>query len=208
MLALTFLLAACFDGLGGSGGFMSFGGSARGAAPRTAEVAGGAVTIAGPRGYCIDVQATREETRGAVALLGGCDALGEGGRAPDTRAVLTASVSGPENDWPRVADSIDALTAFFDSAPGRAALSRSGQAGSVEVDSIDSRDGILLLRARDTSEFRGPSVAPDYWRAIFDLRGRVVTLSVMSAAGTPLSDQAGRGLIEAFVRAMMRANTG
>ena len=175
-------------------------------APRSVDVADGAVTVTGPRGYCIDTETQSDDASGAVVLLGSCAALQESADAPrpDRDAVLSATVAASPGASPLGA--MDDLTEFFRGEVGRAMLSRSGEAETVEVLDASSREGVLFLHLRDTSAFEGPRVAPQYWRALTELRGHLVTLSVLSPADGTLSPQGGLSTLEAFVREMVRAN--
>ena len=173
------------------------------------DVAGGAVTIAGPRGYCVDPETTRDGAA-PVVVLGSCAALAGSSDAPrpDRGAVLTASVVQTGMQMPPIGDALDELADFLASEPGRAALSRAGDAGSVEVLETAEREGVLFVRLSDVSAFDGPEIAPDYRRAIFELGGHIVTLSALSPAAHPLDDSGREVALEAFVRAVMAANAG
>jgi hypothetical protein len=168
-------------------------------------VSDGAVVIAGPPGYCIDREATRTGEGNAFVLLGSCAALG-GGQAPAAQAVLTASVlAGAPTSQPLVA-AFPEMAAFFRSPAGRAALSRSGQAADVTVRQVETVKDVMVLRLRDTSASSGASVEPDYWRAVFSVRGRIVSLSVLAMKAQPLSAAGQRRLLDAFVARVRREN--
>lgn len=185
-------------------GCLSFGPTA----PRTIEVADSRITVAGPRGYCVDTAGTHDGESAAVVTLGSCAALRQSAQEPhpDRDAVLSASIAPAGAGRPAVAESLESLRTFFDSEAGRAALSRSGRADTVEVLDKTTRDGILFLDLRDESPFEGPRVAPRYWRALLDLRGHIVTLSVMAPAGEPLSRAGAMATLEAFVAVMRQRN--
>ena len=196
-LALPLVLAGCM-----LAGF----GTAR-EAPATATVARGAVTVAGPEGYCIDRATLRDGTAGAFVLLGSCAALSGNPRAPHPvrAAVLTAAVSG-DDGGPPVAALLPDLPAFMRSPPGRAALARNGDPDTVTVVAARARDGALWLRVRDTGTGAIPAVEAEYVRVVFDLGPRIVTLSVMAPAGRRMGWEASEAVLEAFLRAVRRAN--
>ena len=54
----------------------------------------------------------------------------------------------------------------------------------------------------------GQSVEPDYWRAVFAVRGHMVSLSVMSLESAPVGDAEKRQILAAFVAAVQGANAG
>jgi len=198
-LLLAATLSACVEGL-----------SPTGTAPRTMAVAGGAVTVAGPAGYCVDRTASRGGAEGAFVLLGTCAALSGTPLAgqPTRPAVLTASVVPGAADEATFVASFPAMARFFASDPGRAALSRAGKPGTVRLAAVSSRDDVLYLNLTDTAALSGQTVEADYWRAILALRGHLVTLSVMSLADRPLSSAEKRQILNTFTARMRAANSG
>jgi hypothetical protein len=180
------------------------------AGTRAVAVSGGAVTVAGPQGYCIDRAATREGASGAFVLFGSCAAL-TGSRAagqPARPAVLTASVGRPAVEGADLVASLPAMAAFFRSTPGRAALSGSGDAGTVQVEKVSQSGDVLYIRLSDSAAAAGQSVEPGQWRALTAIRGRIVTLAVLSPRRAPLSSAEQRAVLDQFVARMRRANAG
>ncbi len=171
-------------------------------APATMSVAGGDVVVAGPDGFCVDPVASHDGVpgRGAFVLLGSCQSIsGAGGAArPPIRAILTAAVSAGRAGA-TVSGNENHMIAFFRSDTGRRALSRSGKASTVRVLSISAKGGVVFVHARDTSPFPGQAVSPDYWRAVFDLNGRIVTLSVIGVPQAPFTDRTALRTLAAFV---------
>ncbi len=178
-----------------------------GRAPEKVPVADKAVIVAGPPGFCIDRDETRESGGAAFVLLGSCASIsGRAGKAsPVTEAVLTASVSA--QNGASVSGAMDQLAGYFKTSAGRAALARDGNAESVEV--LDSRqtNGVFLLKARDDSPNPATGLAPEYWRALFDLNGRLLTLSILEFEDKPMSDDAAVATLLAFVERMRRENS-
>lgn len=177
---------------------------------RAVAVSGGAVTVTGPEGYCIDRGATRESASGAFVLFGTCAALTRSASAgqPARAAVLTASVGQPAAVGVDLAANLPAMAAFFRSVPGRAALSRSGDAGTVRVEETGKAGDALYIRLSDRSAAAGQSVEPGYWRALIPVQGRIVTLAVLSPAQAPLTSSEQRALLDRFVARMRAANPG
>lgn len=172
------------------------------------SVDGRAVVVTGPAGYCVDRAASRDGAEAAFVLLGSCAALGGGRARPAGPAgILTAAIqpgpSGAGLDAPALHD----LARFLQSPAGRAALSRSGQGDDVAVAQALLQGDALLLQIEDQGQAgRDQGLQPGYWRAILPLRGRMVTLSALAPAQAPLSPEAGRALIEAFLARMRAAN--
>lgn len=177
-------------------------------APARIGVADRQIILSGPQGYCIDKPAARDGAGGSFVLFGSCAAIAGAadGAAPVAPAVLTASVSGA--GMQPVGPQMAALNAFLMSSAGRAALSRSGRATDVAVARAWGVEGVFFLAAQDRGAGRGQPVQAEFWRAVFDLRGRVVTLNVTGLQSRPLSAAAGRATLEAFVRQVRYENRG
>lgn len=193
-LALFVALSACVPtGTGGTG-------------TRALAVAGGAVTIAGPQGYCIDRSASRDSDSGAFVLLGSCASL-TGSRAaglPPRPAILTASASPLGAGSSDFATALPGLAQFFQSRAGRAALSRTGRAETVTVERVSAQGGVLYMRLSDSAEGHGVEAA--YWRAVMAVADRIVTLSVLSPKQGPLSSDEQRAVLDRFVARMRASN--
>lgn len=176
--------------------------------PETVAVAGRSVVIGGPEGYCIDRSASRLRGATAFVLLGSCASIARDPRAgaPRTPGVLMASVGSDTGSGPAIGAAIDQLERVLDAPAGRAALARDGRAGSVTV--LDSRreDGALFVYLRDTGKDIAPGLAQAYWRGLFDVNGRLVTVSVVSFADNPLTADAGLATLRGF-HARIRSET-
>lgn len=160
---------------------------------RSVSLLDGAVVAAAPAGYCIAPGAGRRGADNAVVLMGRCRAGTDA-----SPAMLTLSV-GEAGSAGAMAAGGAALAEYFTSSAGRAALSRDGRARDVIVLEAVSTQNAFLLHVRDRA-------VGDYWRAILGLRGRLVTLSVAGPEGQPLEAAKGRGLLDAAVAALRRAN--
>lgn len=181
IVATAWLLAACVAGSGP-------GGSA-------APVLQGAVKISAPMGYCIDKAAGQEVDDTAVVVMGRCSAS-----AKVPPALMTVSV-GRAGSAGIMAAGGENLAAYFTSPQGRATLSSRGRSADLKVMQALSSGDAFLMRIQEAG-------APSYWRAVFGLRGRLVTLSVKSAADPMLDAEDGRKLIDRTVDGLMRANKG
>lgn len=141
-----------------------------------------------PAGYCVDQGASAAQGGGAVVLMGRCS--GDTAAVP---ALITLSVGEPGSSAV-LQSGAKALSDYFRSPAGRAALARDGKAGSVRVQQTSVVDGALVLRVVDRA-------VGDYWRVIFGLRGRLVTISVR--ADDPAQ---GRRIVDLAMAAMRQAN--
>lgn len=175
-------------------------------APEKVVVAGKSVVIAGPPGYCVDSAATRDTATGAFVLLGSCASIANSVQmpSPSTPGLLTASVSGASGLAIRT--SLDRLEIFFTSEAGRAALARDGHAASVQILQTRRKGDAFYLHVRDTSNVTNRSISQDYWRGLFDVRGRIVTVSVVGFARRPMSNATGLATLDAFAKRILAEN--
>lgn len=174
-------------------------------APEAVLVAGDSVVVAGPPGYCVDEAASGDRAGGAFVLLGSCASIARNAALPHPAqpGVLTVTVSGFGGT--AGAPLPETLAAYFGTEQGRAALSRDGRAETVEVVETRIDGGALYLHARDAGG-RARGMADDYWRALFSVNQRLVTLSVNAFSATPLSPRAGLGTLDAFADRIRAAN--
>jgi len=175
-------------------------------APRKASVSGGAITVAGPAGFCVDPESSRLSDETAFVFLGSCAALNGKGARLTPRAVLTASVmpGAPAGDAFRA--QMRDLAAYLMTDEGRASLARDGRARSVQIAEVLLVGDALFLRARDRAPLAGHRVVPEYWRAILARRGRLLSLSVLSLAEAPVEAGDMRVLLDEFVARVASAN--
>lgn len=166
-----------------------------GSLPRSAAFIGGSFTAAAPSGYCIDTAASHDAGDGAVVLIGRC---ADGSAA--LAALITLSVGG-QGSSAALTPGAKALTDYFRSDAGRAALARDGRASSVRVLMATVADGALVLKVDDRN-------AGQYWRAILGVRGRLVTISVSAPGGGALPEPGGRALLDRAMAQVRAANAG
>lgn len=184
--AAALLLAACDGGI-----------AVGRAAPESITVAGSSVVVGGPRGYCVDPTATRDGTK-AFVLLGSCASIARDPLRPrpDVPGIMTVVVSSDPETYVDVTRSAAALERFFRSEPGRATLSRVGQAGTVDILDVRTGGGALYVRARDTSPTPVAGMDDEYWRALLNVNGRLVTVSVVGFTERPMSSDNGLAIVQ------------
>jgi len=185
-------LSGCAELTGGTGG-------------PGVTVSRNAITIAGPRGFCVDPITLRDTSESAFVLLGNCAAILGQGPQPRVRAILTATVR--DTGGVSVREKGPQIASFLSSEPGRALLSRRGRAEDVEILETRNAAGVLYLHASDSGPGYAPGMSEEQWRAIFDLRGAVVSLTVVGFQDTPLSQETGIGTLQAFAKAVKRENS-
>lgn len=199
MLAGAFALAACDGGIQGLGDF-----NVSRSAPERIELPDGLV-VGGTRGWCIDTRTTRTNGETSVVVLGSCAAIARNAFAPrpEIPGVVTVSVENEAGAVP----SAEILQGFLTSEAGRAALARDGSAASVEI--LDSRRSgdLVFLHVEDHSIRPSSGAAQDYWRALFGLDGRFVTVSLVGLSETPIDGPSGFETLAAQVDRIRSANT-
>lgn len=171
------------------------------------RVLNGAMTVAAPAGYCVDPSARRSSAQGDFVLFGSCAAISGDAAAPRAPypAMLSATI-GPKAAAPLVR-SFPAFEAFFHSAPGRAAIARSGLAKDVDILAVRQVGDMMVLKIRDRSVSGGAPVSPVYWRAIADFDGHIAALSVLPQRGAAMSDAAQIALLGRFEGTIRAAGT-
>ena len=191
-LAALLVLAGCFE----TEALSRIGPRAAGSGPGAITVLDGAVTVAGPDGFCVDESATREAGDNAFVLLRHC----RGSRGP----VLSVTVTDQRVPAGDRSAQLDALAAFLATEAGRGQLSRRGRAGDVAIDQIGLREGTLWLHLTDIGN--PESFEAGYWRSVLPVAGRLVTLSAMSLREAPSSRAAGERAMGALIDTLRRRN--
>jgi hypothetical protein len=179
-----------------------------GSAPRSMKALNGALTLSAPTGFCLDAEGSRADAAQAFAIFGTCAAISgvAGGPAPRQAAVLTAAVRADASLGRPLDASSAMLEKFFRSVPGRAALARDGRAASVRVLAVRAAPGLFAMKLRDTSASKGTPVAQDYWRGVIEVRGYLVSLSVLPLLNHPVGDADQRALLVEFARQIQQEN--
>ena len=174
------LLAACLATAACDGGF-----NVTRNAPERVQLPDGLV-VAGPRGWCVDRTTTRATADTAVVVPG----------------VVTVSIDGEAGDGPPA----EVLEQFFGTDAGRAALARDGRADSVTIlETRRSRD-TFFIHAEDSGSAQMPGAATDYWRALFDMDGRFVSVSLVGLSNKPIGSADGLATLQAQIDRLKSAN--
>ncbi|MCK0143983.1 hypothetical protein [Aliiroseovarius sp. F20344] len=175
-------------------------------------VMSGAVTIAAPEGYCVDVSSLRDQAAGAFVPFGACAALTRNPADPSPKkpAFLVSSVSPIPKGVASSVDETEPLMAqaraFLESASGRAALSRSGKADTVEVLDLKTASGVVKVLTRDSSPNRPKTLSDTTWRAFLPLGDKLVVASVTGFTDHPIDRRNGLSQLNGFVDAIAAAN--
>jgi hypothetical protein len=162
------------------------------AEPRRTIVLDG-MKIAGPQGFC-PVQTSRQRVGQAeFVALAPCSG---------TQGAILAATIGAPGSAAGVQLSAAVLEPYFGTPEGQRALRGEGNDDMISVHEVRDLGGAVVLRL--TRE--GTARVGDSWRALLQIDGRLITLSVRPRQGGSLPPQDGRRLIERFVAAMRGAN--
>lgn len=168
------------------------------------------VTLVGPHGFCVDPQSSRRGTASAFVVFGNCRAINGSQTAPQprTNAVVTSTVRLADPSVPKISQSADQLSTFFDSNVGHILLSRGNDPTSVKIlESGPAANGAYFIYIEDSSEGAPEGTANTYWRAYLDVQNSVVTLSVLSLDANPLSRREGLEIMRGFTSKIRSAET-
>lgn len=193
-LAAVSALAGC-DGIGQTL-------TPTGGALESVPLLGGAVTAAGPDGFCVSPDASRP--RAGFAAITACNAITGEGALPFSMGLIT--VQAGEDGTASVAGPGTAFSDFLRSDAGAAVLSVSGNAADVTVDRVFSGDGAVTAVFTDKGDAPLPGTDPIQWRAFTDINGHLVTISLRSLTASPLAPAQGEALLRRAVRAILAAN--
>ena len=191
LAALAFGLAACDAAM-----------NVTRSAPMQVQLTDGLI-VAGARGWCVDEATSRSRSGTTVIVLGSCAAIADNALLPKptVEGVLTIAVEAEADTTPDV----DSLATFLASPEGRALLARDGQASSISLLEMSKSEDALYLHALDQSG-APRNAAEDYWRALFDIDGRFVTISLITLADSPISRHQGLRTLNAQVDRLKAAN--
>lgn len=164
------------------------------------SVARGNVTIAGPKGYCVDRSSSSLAGETVFVVMGSCSSLAGDDNidAPGAPNILTASVAKQSGAGPIDDAMADDLRGFFERANGKAVLARDGNPASIQIQDSLAQDGLLMLRLEDKSAGIAEGLDDVYWRGLFVMNERLVTISVFDFSSHPRPSEASLGTLRAF----------
>jgi hypothetical protein len=153
----------------------------------------GGIRIAGPAGFCPLPRTQRLLDDASFVAFAPCDGkLG---------SILAATV-GPEGSASGIALKRSTMGPYFETENGKAALRGAGNNDGISVHEVSEYKGAVVLRLTRVSQGK-PS---DSWRAVMQVDGRLVTLTVRARQNSTLAASSGTRLVTRFVDAMVGAN--
>ena len=163
----------------------------------------GAVIAVAAEGYCVDSAASNPAQ--GFAIIATCATLGVSPKAPVANGIITVQVGAA--DTAIVAQDPAGFAAFVQTFDGERILSRAQDAETVEMDGVEQAEGYVRATFRDSADHPFGSMQDQTWRGFFDLKTRLVTVSVNGFDADPLDAGAGTALLNATVTAIIGANT-
>lgn len=158
---------------------------------RQAELAGGAVVVTPPAGYCIDARSLMNRPGGGFALIGSCASLtGEAGGTFAEPAIITISAS------PAGQDGVSTDSRAFQMALGRGRILRA-----------INRDDLALLQVEGGSTVP-PNADPRHWRALMTVGDHVLGLALYGARDSVMVSDQGMRLMLELAGAIRRDSQG
>ncbi len=201
MIGAAMVLAACAEGAGFGAEPISV--------PLTTGVPAfamldGAVNVRGPEGFCVDTGISRP-ARG-FAVMAACGLISDLPTVPAIEGLITVQV-GAEGSAV-VGGSEETMRTLLQSEPGVQLLASNGRPGSITIDRIDTRPGLVVVHFTDTAPPVVAGVERIEWRAFLDLGDRLATISVRGFTRAPLRRDTGLLLLDQAVFTLQAANRG
>jgi hypothetical protein len=153
------------------------------------------LVLVGPSGFC--------PLPGTQRKLSGADFVAFAPCGGDKGAILAATI-GDEGSAAGVTLTSAVLAPYFETRDGKAALRGAGSKDEINVHEVVDYRGAVVLRL--TREDAGK--ARDSWRALMEIQGRLITLSVRPLDGMAIPGRDGHSLVTRFIKAMKTANAG
>jgi len=167
---------------------------------------GAHVAVSPLAGHCVVEDSAEAHGGSGLGMIAPCSGP-EPDRAEAFPGLITVSVSAapmfPDPD--RRASALRELGDFLGSVPGKRMVSRGGSGRGVELRDLRQIGDALYVRVRESD---GPAfMAPEFWRALFEVKGRMVLVSVSCLAEKPASAEQMLAILAAQV-ARIRAENG
>ena len=152
------------------------------------SLAGGALNVQGPNGFCVSSNGLKTRANGSFAILARCDLLGQSRQSEgQPRAVITVTTAPSAEPAPDA----QALAGLV---PGAEVLQTAGDAEFPLA---------LFSGAPKVSEL----VSAVHWRGSFSHNGQLVLLSLYAPEGSPALDSEGADILSAVANKTRAAST-
>lgn len=158
------------------------------------------VQVEGPYGFCVEPKSIKAQSTRASVLFANCAAITGSNDAPQSfsEAIVAVTATRLSAEAANAFRDTKALEDYLLSSIGRASLSRSGKADSVEILASQTTRRAVYLRMRDTSDGNSDTLTPSYWRSVFAMPQAAVSISVRGLEGGTLSSREALSLAREF----------
>nr|WP_252734585.1 hypothetical protein [Octadecabacter sp. B2R22] len=171
---------------------------------RTLSLLQGDVLVRGPEGYCVDQAASN--ARQGFAVMAGCALMSQDAAImPSLDGLITVQVGAAETS--SVGGNEEAFAAFLKTDAGRGLLAADNDIASVGEITTIADDGAVLARFEDASGPTFQGTTGPQWRGFLDVKGRLVTITVLSFERNALSRGEGERLLGATLAEFVEVNT-
>lgn len=158
------------------------------------------VRVQGPYGFCVEPSSIRSHPDRASVLFGNCAAITGSTDQPQplSEAIVAVTATRVAPEAAHAFRNTKSLEEYLLSSIGRASLSRSGKAESVEILDSFTTSAAVFLRMRDTAPGDKRALTPSFWRSVFALPEATVSISVRGLDGGSLSPREGLSVVRDF----------
>lgn len=156
----------------------------------TVTLAGGAVVLTAPDGYCIDRRSLHRTPNAGFAVMARCDTLGVRGFFGAHDLAIITVTTAPQDPGAPAPDAEDIAR----SADGAKVLDR------------QTRDGLSLIRFGQGSHGL-EGVSPVHWRGAFALNGQLVGIGLYAPEGSAVLEGDGATLLRDLTSRTRAAST-
>ena len=153
----------------------------------------GALKLAGPSGFC-PLTTTQQK-------LAGADFVAFAPCSGDEGEILAATIGGADSAAGLILKKA-ALGPYFATDAGIDALRGAGNSDAITVHEVTDYNDAVVIRLTRTAD----GAPTQSWRAVMQIDGRLVTLTVRPRQDQTMTGAQGRRLITRFVDAMRGAN--
>lgn len=152
----------------------------------TVNLRGVSILVGGSAVYCPTPSAKRRHNTGVTVTLRPCSPDGAAAREQRQAGLMLVNILDAQ-DLVDLADA-EQLHGYFTSEAGRKALSNDGDPSSVEILGTLKEDGVFYTHTRHATGPIVPDIDNVRWRGFFVLRGRLVSISILSFVDNPMPD--------------------
>lgn len=172
--------------------------------PPTSQLAlyDGSVSVAVPRGYCIETKAS--SVANGFAVMVACDTIALRDERPLINGFVTVQIGAAGSAI--VGDEADELEQLLSTETGKRLLSQDGDPAAIKILNTGQSGGAVIASFLDALPPPAPGLQKTEWRGFFEVDGRLATVAVRGIAADPITDVDGRALLDQTIAAVQVIN--